>query len=154
MQRFRMLRILVFSGVAAVSCYTPLRSPVAPVALELPGVSHVELSLKRCRATGSVAATLAGVALHCPTMMLSLKGRRQPNQKLSCFLCELDLTRCLGGIPPDFRPQRALSTCETLGLTGTPHEVHGVFRQKFCGRTSCLSQQSPHITILRHCSKL
>ena len=50
-----------FSGVAAVSCYTPKR-PVAPVALQLPGVSHVKLPLKRCRATG-------GVALHCATMV-------------------------------------------------------------------------------------
>ena len=54
---------LGFSGVAAVSRYTPLKGPVAPVALELPGVSHVKLPLKRCRATGGVAATLAGVAL-------------------------------------------------------------------------------------------
>ena len=34
--------------VAAVTHYT---RPVAPVALQLPGVSHVELPLKRCRAT-------------------------------------------------------------------------------------------------------
>ena len=38
-----------FSGVAAVSCYT-LKGPVALVAIELPGVSHVKLPLKRCRA--------------------------------------------------------------------------------------------------------
>ena len=44
-----------------------LKGPVAPVAFELPGVSHVKLPLKRCRATGGVAATLAGVALHCAT---------------------------------------------------------------------------------------
>ena len=44
-----------FSGVAAVSRYTPpppLKGPVAPVALQLPGVSHVKLPLKRCRAPG------------------------------------------------------------------------------------------------------
>ena len=52
-----------FASVAA----PPLRGPVAPVALELPGVSHVKLPLKRCRATGGVAATLAGVALPCAT---------------------------------------------------------------------------------------
>ena len=43
-----------FLGVAAVSRYTPLKGPVAPVALELPGVSHVKLPPKRCRATGGV----------------------------------------------------------------------------------------------------
>ena len=48
-----------FSGVAAVSRYTPpLKNPVAPVALQLSVVSHVKLTLKRCR---------AGVALHCAT---------------------------------------------------------------------------------------
>ena len=42
-----------FAGVAAVSRYTPpLKGPVALVALELPGVSHVKLPLTRCRATG------------------------------------------------------------------------------------------------------
>ena len=59
-----------FSGVAALQQYRatrPLKGPVAPVALELPGVSHIKLPLKRCRATGGVAATLAGVALHCAT---------------------------------------------------------------------------------------
>ena len=45
----------------------PLKGPVAPVALELLGVSHVKLPLKKCRATGGVAATLVGVALHCAT---------------------------------------------------------------------------------------
>ena len=44
----------------------PLKGPVAPVALELPGVSHVKLPLKGCRSTrGGAAATLASVALHC-----------------------------------------------------------------------------------------
>ena len=64
-----------FSGVAAVSRYTPppLEGPVAPVALELPGVSHVKLPLKRCRATGGCSSyTVAGVALHCATKPLSL----------------------------------------------------------------------------------
>ena len=46
----------------------PLESAVAPVALQLPGVSHVKLPLKMRRATGDVAATLAGVALHCATL--------------------------------------------------------------------------------------
>ena len=50
-----------------VSRYTLPKSPGAPVALQLPGVSHVKLPLKRCCATGTAAATLAGVAPHCAT---------------------------------------------------------------------------------------
>ena len=46
-----------FSGVAAVSHNRPLKSPVA---LQLSGVSHVKLPLKRCHTTGGVAATLGG----------------------------------------------------------------------------------------------
>ena len=34
----------------------PLKGPVAPVALELPEVSHVKLPLKRCRATGGCSS--------------------------------------------------------------------------------------------------
>ena len=69
-----------FAGVAAVSRYTPLKGPVAPVTLDLPGVSHVKLPLKRCRATGGVAATLAGVALHCATKkgMLAFETTKMP----------------------------------------------------------------------------
>ena len=62
------LRILGFCGCSSnIALHPPLKGPVAPVALELPGVSHVKLPLKRCRATRGVAATLAGVALHCAT---------------------------------------------------------------------------------------
>ena len=38
----------------------PLKGPVAPVALELPGVSHVKLPLKRCRATGGCSSCSRG----------------------------------------------------------------------------------------------
>ena len=38
----------------------PLRNPVAPVALQLPGVSHVKLPLKRCRATGGCRSYTCG----------------------------------------------------------------------------------------------
>ena len=51
---------LGFSGVAAVSRYTPLKGPVAPVALERPRVSHIKLSLKRCRATGGCSSYTCG----------------------------------------------------------------------------------------------
>ena len=37
-----------------------LQSPVAPVALQLPGVSHVKLPLKRCRATGGCSSRTCG----------------------------------------------------------------------------------------------
>ena len=48
------LRILgSFRCSSSISLH-PLKGPVAPVALELPGVSHVKLPLKRCRATGGV----------------------------------------------------------------------------------------------------
>ena len=60
-----------FSCIAVVSCYTPpppQNGAVAPAARQLPGVSHVKLPLKRCRAIERVAATLANVALHCATM--------------------------------------------------------------------------------------
>ena len=56
-----------FAGVAAVSRYTPLKGPVTPVALERPGVSHFKLPLKGVALQRGVAATLAGVALHCAT---------------------------------------------------------------------------------------
>ena len=52
----------------------PPKGPVAAVALELPGVSHVELPLKGCRVTGG-AATLAGVALHCATKTIIRDAR-------------------------------------------------------------------------------
>ena len=66
---------LFFSGakpLVAHVCGDPLsrytcRATRVAVVLELPGVSHVKLPLKRCRATRGVAATLAGVALHCAT---------------------------------------------------------------------------------------
>ena len=55
------LRIQGFSSVAAVSRYTPpQKGPVAPVDLELPGVSHVKLPLKRCRATGGCSSYTCG----------------------------------------------------------------------------------------------
>ena len=64
------LRILVFFRCSSsIALHPPVKGPVAPVALELSGVSHIKLTLKRCRATGGVAATLAGVALHCATKM-------------------------------------------------------------------------------------
>ena len=44
--------------------------PVAPVAHQLPGISHVKLSVTRCCATRGVAAALASVALHCVTMLI------------------------------------------------------------------------------------
>ena len=48
------LRILGFfrcsSGIALNP--PPQKNPAAPVALQLPGVSHVKLPLRRCRATG------------------------------------------------------------------------------------------------------
>ena len=43
-----------FSCIALVSHYTPRKGPVAPVAHELPGVLHVKLPLRRCRATGEL----------------------------------------------------------------------------------------------------
>ena len=49
-----------FSGVAAAPCTTTLKGPVAPVALQLPGVSHVKLPLKRCRATGGCSSYTCG----------------------------------------------------------------------------------------------
>ena len=52
-----------FSGVAAVSRYTPytpLKGPLAPVALRLPEVSHVRLPLKRCRATVGCSSYTCG----------------------------------------------------------------------------------------------
>ena len=62
------LRILGFFRCSSSIALHPLKGPVAPAALELPGVSHVKLPLKRRRATGGcIAATLAGVALHCAT---------------------------------------------------------------------------------------
>ena len=52
---------------------TPPKGPCRTC--QLPGVSHVKLPLKRCRATpwlqGHVAATLASVTLHCATMVAS-----------------------------------------------------------------------------------
>ena len=49
---------------------TPLlKGPVAPVALQLPGVSHVKLPLKGVALQGGVAATLASVALRCATVV-------------------------------------------------------------------------------------
>ena len=54
------LRIRSFSGVAAVSRYTPLINLVTPVTLQLPGVSHVKLPLKRCRATGGCSSYTCG----------------------------------------------------------------------------------------------
>ena len=50
----------VFLGVAAVSRYTPLKSPVAPVTLQLPGVSHVKLPLQRCRGTRGCSSYTGG----------------------------------------------------------------------------------------------
>ena len=49
----------------------PLKNHVVPVALQLSGVSHVKLPLKRCRATRgcSSCTSLAGVALHCDTFL-------------------------------------------------------------------------------------
>ena len=38
----------------------PLKGPVAPVVLERPGVSHVKLPLKRCRATGGCSSYTCG----------------------------------------------------------------------------------------------
>ena len=52
----------VFQGLAAVSRHTP-KGHVAPVALQLPRVSHAKLALKTCRTT-----TLVGLAPHCATM--------------------------------------------------------------------------------------
>ena len=49
-----------FSGAAALSRYTPPKGPVAPFALQMPGVLHVELPLKRCRATGGGSSYTCG----------------------------------------------------------------------------------------------
>ena len=49
-----------FAGVAAVSRYSPLKSPVAPVALQLPGVSHVKLPLKSVAPQGGCSSYTCG----------------------------------------------------------------------------------------------
>ena len=53
------------SGIALHS--PPPKGPVAPVTLQLPGVSHVKLPLKKCCATvqGGVAATCGCRATLC-----------------------------------------------------------------------------------------
>ena len=49
-----------FLGAAAVSRYTPPNSPAAPVALQLQGVPHLKLPLKRCRATRGCSSYTCG----------------------------------------------------------------------------------------------
>ena len=76
------------SGVAEVSRYPPPPSqegPVAPVALQLPRVSHVKLPLKMCRATAGCSSYTCGCR---PTLcnygrnlnMKALKDRREPRE--------------------------------------------------------------------------
>ena len=51
------LRILrFFRCSSSIASHPPLKGPVAPVTLALPGVSHVKLPLKRCRATGGCSS--------------------------------------------------------------------------------------------------
>ena len=45
-------RLAFFRCSSGVALHPLLKSPVAPVALQLPGLSHVKLPLKRCRTTG------------------------------------------------------------------------------------------------------
>ena len=60
------LRVLgFFRCSSSIAPPPPLKNPVAPVALQLTRVSHVKLPLKGVALQGGVAATLAGVALHC-----------------------------------------------------------------------------------------
>ena len=63
------LRILGFSGVAAVSRYTPPKTPCRTCRPSTArGVAHQAASEKVSRNRGCRAATLAGVVPHCVTM--------------------------------------------------------------------------------------
>ena len=53
----------------------PLKGPVAPVALELPGVSHVKLPLKWCRATWGCSSYTCGCRA---TLVRGLLGTGPP----------------------------------------------------------------------------
>ena len=60
----------------------PVKGPIAPVALELPRVSHVKLPLNRCRATGGCSSYTCGCRAD------SQAGQEVPaleNHDLSCF---------------------------------------------------------------------
>ena len=55
------LRILrFFRRSSGIAMPPSLKNPVAPVALQLPGVSHGKLPLKRCRATGGSSSYTCG----------------------------------------------------------------------------------------------
>ena len=55
------LRILgFFRCSSSIALHPPLKGPVAPVAFERPGVSHVKLPLKRRRATGGCSSYTCG----------------------------------------------------------------------------------------------
>ena len=60
-----------FSGVAAVSRYTPSQSAVAPVVLEPPGVSQVKLQLGPEAVSGPNAPPAIGNTIMCRHLSLS-----------------------------------------------------------------------------------
>ena len=68
-----------FSGVATVIALHPPKGPVAPVALELPLVSHVKLPLKRCRATGGCSNYTCG----CRATLCNYGSTPGPKKKSS-----------------------------------------------------------------------
>ena len=50
----------LFRCSTGIAPHPPIKGPVAPVALQLPGVSHVKLRLTRCRATGGCGSYTCG----------------------------------------------------------------------------------------------
>ena len=67
-----------FSGVAAVSRYTPLKRPCCTCRSSTPGVSHVKLPLKRCRATRGCSSYTCG----CRATLCNY-GSPKPSRALS-----------------------------------------------------------------------